>query len=192
MAAFALFATWLDPAGPARLAWAAYSLLSWYLFYAIVLALAAWYADINWARPAVVIHAFDLLVFAVFMFLTTVPASPFFVFFVFSLICATLRWQWRGAMYTAAIAISVVIVMAVYPADLLREPEFEMNRFIIRIGYLAVVAALLGYLGAYEQQLRGELSSLAASRVLAAWEEREEPYLPIRACLSWTEIWPPA
>lgn len=152
------------------------------------------------------------------MFLTTGPASPFFVFFVFSLICATLRWQWRGAMYTAAIAISVVIVMAVYPADLLREPEFEMNRFIIRIGYLAVVAALLGYLGAYEQQLRGELSSLAAwprtapedvsalvcetlehasailaaPRVLAAWEEREEPYLPIRACLSWTEIWPPA
>lgn len=62
------------------------------------------------------------------MFLTTGPASPFFVFFVFSLICATLRWQWRGAMYTAAIAISVVIVMAVYPADLLREPEFEMNR----------------------------------------------------------------
>src|SRR4030042_1376760 len=203
LAAFSLFAIWLDPAEPARHAVTTYSLLAGYLLYAIVLALTAWYADLNWARPAPVIHALDLLIFAVFMFLTTGPASPFFVFFIFSLVCATLRWQMRGTMYTAAIALGIVIVVAVYPTDFLRDPEFEMDRFVIRIGYLLVVAVLLGYLGAYEQKRRGEISRLAAwprtvseeisplvreslrhasailaaPRMLAAWEEEEEPLL---------------
>ena len=203
LAAFALFAIWLDPAEPARHAVTTYSLLAGYLLYAIVLALTACYADLNWARPAPVIHALDLLIFAVFMFLTTGPASPFFVFFIFSLVCATLRWQMRGTMYTAAIALGIVIVVAVYPTDFLRDPEFEMDRFVIRIGYLLVVAVLLGYLGAYEQKRRGEISRLAAwprtvseeisplvretlkhasailaaPRMLAAWEEEEEPLL---------------
>lgn len=148
LAAFALFAIWLDPAEPARYSVITYSLLAGYLCYAVILALAAWKSNINWDRPAVVIHALDLSIFAIFMFLTTGPASPFFAFFVFSLVCAAFRWQMRGTLYTAVIAIGLVLVAAVYPSDLLRGPDFEMNRFVIRIGYLLVVAILLGYLGA--------------------------------------------
>jgi hypothetical protein len=73
--------------------------------------------------------------------------------------------------------------------------------FIIRTVYLSVVATMLGYLGAYEHQLRGEISRLAgwprrmpsaprdvvrealeyaaevtgAPRVLMVWGESEEP-----------------
>ena len=138
-------------------------------------------------------------------FLRRGPGSPFFVLFVFAVVCATLRWQLRGAIYTAAISLSIVVVTAVYPKYLLFEPSFEMNRFIIRISYLSVVAALLGYLGAHEQRLRNELSRLAtwpwtvpenapdlvrsimehassiliAPRMLLCWEEKEEPWLHV-------------
>ena len=205
LAAFALFAIWLDPSEPARHAVTTYSLLAGYLFYAVVLALTAWHADVNWTHPALVVHAVDLLIFTVFMFLTTGHASPFFAFFIFSLVCATLRWQMRGTIYTVIIAIGVVIVVTVYQAVLLNDPEFELDCFVIRIGYLLVVAIMLGYMGAYEQKRHGEISRLAAwprmiseeisplvretlrhasgilaaPRMLATWEEGEEPLLHV-------------
>lgn len=210
LAAFALFAVYLDPTDPARYVAATYSLLAGYLCYSIVLTFAVWSTDRVWTRSSVVIHAFDLLIYAVFMFLTAGHSSPFFVFFIFSLVCATLRWQMRGTMYTAAIALGIVIVVAVYPTDFLRDPEFEMDRFVIRIGYLLVVATLLGYLGYFEQQQRGKISGLAAwprtipeeiyplvseilqhassllavPRTLLFWKEEEEPLLH---AASWTE-----
>jgi len=48
--------------------------------------------------------------------------------------------------------------MGVYAAEVLHDPAFELNRLITRSVYLAVVAALLAYLGAYEQRLSSELS----------------------------------
>jgi DNA-binding NarL/FixJ family response regulator/signal transduction histidine kinase len=86
--------------------------------------------------------------------------------------------------------------------EVLRDPHFELDRFIIRSVYLGVVATLLGYIGAYERRLRGDLGRLAtwpstvlhegsaavgetlahvaatmhAPRVLMTWEDPEEPW----------------
>jgi signal transduction histidine kinase len=154
MIAFSLFAVYLHPVEPVRHAWIIRSLLIGYFVYAFVLATVLWSLDIIWARLAVVVHSVDLTVFALLIFFTSGPTSPFFVYFIVSLVCATLRWQWRGTLYTAAIAMGIVLFMAVYPKNLLNNPEFEVDRFIIRIGYLPVVATLLCYLSAYEQQRR--------------------------------------
>ena len=144
-----------------------------------------------------------MTVFALFMFFTERPVSPFFGFFVFSLMGATLRWQWRGTLWTAVTALAAVIGMSLYPTDLFRDPEFELEMFIITIVCLAVVATLLDCLGAYEEKLRTELSGLAAwpptvpeeapamaremlehtagilgaPPMVLAWEEDEEPWL---------------
>jgi signal transduction histidine kinase len=203
LATFALFTMWLDPTEPARYIATAQLLLTGYLCSSIVLALAAWRTHLAYPHSAVLIHVFDLLIFAVFMFLTTAPFSPFFAFFVFFVVSATLRWQWRGTIYTAAIALGIEIAMTVYSADLPWAPRFEINHFIFRIGYLLVMAALLGYLGAYEQQQRGKISGLAewprnipeelpplvseilqrsssilnAPRILLLWHEEDEPRL---------------
>ncbi|HBB15890.1 MAG TPA: hypothetical protein DCZ97_02420 [Syntrophus sp. (in: bacteria)] len=203
LAAFALFAIWLDPTEPAEYFRTAFSLLSGYLCYSIVIALAAWRSNINCAHSALSIHAFDLLIFAVFMFLSNVPPARFFAFFMFCLVSATFRWQWRGTIYTAAVALGIQIVLAIYPADPTRGPEFEIVHLLFRIGYLLVVALLLGYLGAYEQRWRGKISGLAewpktipkelyplvsdvlqrssslldAPRTLLIWKEKEEPLL---------------
>ncbi len=205
LTACALFAVWLDPTEPSHHTWAINYLLSGYLCYSVLIVLAVWRLSVIWTYLPVVSHAIDLVLFALLMFFTRGPGSPFFVLFVFAVVCATLRWQLRGAVYTAAISLSIVIVTAVYPKYLLSNPTFEMNRFIIRISYLSVVAALLGYLGAHEQRLRNELSRLAtwpwtvpenapdlvrsimehtssiliAPRMLLCWEEKEEPWLHV-------------
>lgn len=169
LAATSLVAVWLDPSEPAHQAQAAYLLLAAYLAYAVVLALAA----LRWsggARWGLVSHGFDLLFFAAFIYFTAGPASPFFAYFVFSLVCATLRWRWRGTLWTAVTALTAYGLAGVHFWRILDDPHFELDEFIIRGGYLAVVAVLLGYLGLHEERARRELSTLA--RQAAAAEER--------------------
>jgi signal transduction histidine kinase len=205
LAACALLAVWLDPTEPSHHTAAINYLLSGYFCYSILIVFVLWRLSVVLPYLPVVSHAIDLLLFTLLMAFTRGPGSPFFVLFVFAIVCATLRWQFRGAVYTAAISFALVIVTAVYPKHLFFEPSFELNRFIIRISYLAVVAALLGYLGAHEQRLRNELSRLAtwpwtvpdnapdlvqsimehtssilvAPRMLLCWEEKEEPWLHV-------------
>lgn len=206
LAAFFLLAIYIDPSEPSRYADFTYGILVSYLGYALAVWGVIWRSDFAGNRLHVVTHSIDLLVFACLMFLTTGPNSPFFVYFIFILVCATFRWQWRGTLWTAVAAMSVTIALACYPSNLLHDHSFELNRFIIRVAYLAVVAILLGYLGAYEESMRNTLSMLSewpegdlcdeggvtgcgmlrhaaailkVPRVVLLWEEEEEPWLHI-------------
>lgn len=162
LAAFSFLAIWLDPSEPTRYAQTAYAILAIYVGYALLTALLVWRSTAPLGRQVFVMHAFDLGVFSLFMFFTQGPTSPFFVFFVFSLVCGTLRWQWRGTLWTAVVALAAFVGMGFYAAKVISDPAFELNRFIMRSVYLAVVAALLAYLGLYEQRRRGEIARLAA------------------------------
>jgi len=201
LAAFSLLALRLDPSEPARYAPVAFTLLIAYVAYALVLLDLLWFIRKfpNWWKIAT--HILDLAAFLVFMYFTEGPNSPFFMYFTFSLACATLRWQWRGTLWTAVVAIPVFLGMGFYASQVLRDSAFDLNRFIVRSSYLVVVAALLGYLGTYQERLDTERSRLAAwprreageklvvvrelldhaatilqaPRMLMIWEEPEEP-----------------
>lgn len=203
LAAFFLLAIWLDPSEPSRYARLTYGILAVYLAYSLILGAVTLRRRFTMGHLQIATHGVDLVIFALLMFLTEGPNSPFFVYFVFLLVCATFRWQWRGTLWTAMAALAVVILLAWLPSNLLLDQNFELNRFIIRIVYLAVIATLLGYLGAHEQSMRNVLSLLAewprsvsnepqamscemlqhaaailgAPRILLAWEEEEEPWL---------------
>jgi signal transduction histidine kinase len=210
LAAFSLFAIWLDPSEPRKYAQAVYTLLALYLVYALVVGARVWSAPDSLARLRLASHVFDLAAFTVFMYFTEGPTSAFFFYFVFALVCATLRWQWQGTLWTAVASLAAFLALGAYAGEILRDPAFELNRFIIRGTYLAVVAVLLGYLGAHQARIRSEMSNLAAwtpgvpgdprtvthdvvqhvittlgaSRVVMAWEDPDEPWLNI---VSWSE-----
>ncbi len=201
LALSSLTAVYLEPSTPAQYQRATYALLVVYTVYALLAAAVAWRSPVPSARWRLISHALDLLLFTVFVYLTEGPASPFFLYFVFSLFCATLRFSWRGILGTGIAAMAIYGVMAVLSSY--TDPQFEASRAVIRIAYLGVLAALLVYLGVYQQQLRTELASLAAwprelaadrddvlrvtlrhaatvlraRRVLLVWEEPEEPWV---------------
>lgn len=206
LAAASLFAVWLDPSEPARHAGLAYSLLALYLAYAAaVAALLPRLSAAAVGRQRLVTHVLDLAFFTLFIYFTAGPSSPFTVYFLFSLVCASLRWGWRGVLTTAAVALGAFAVMGGYFALVLRDPRFELQSFIIRGVYLAVIAVLLGYLGAHEQRTRREMSLLASwpprlsseSRLLArdllqhagavvgapqavlVWNDTDEPWVQV-------------
>lgn len=203
LATSSLFGVWLDPTEPAKFARVGYSLLVAYVAYSAFIAVLVWRSHDPAGRQRAVTHAIDLAFFSLFIYFTAGPASPFTVYFVFSMVCATLRWQWRGVLWTAVASIGVHLAVAVFFAEATQEDAIESYRLIVRVVYLSVIAVLLGYLGAHEERTRHEISRLAAwprlvpqrlepavrallehaagvigapSAVLA-WVESEEPWL---------------
>jgi signal transduction histidine kinase len=181
----------LDSTQPARYA-DTYVVLGAYVVYAAALAVHAWRTYRPSRRSLIVTQGLDLLAPTVLVALFEgPPISPFFVFFVFSLFSATLRWSWRGTVWTAACA------LLLFGAVGLLVRQFVADELV----YLAVVAGLLAYMGAWEQRRRGEVARLAAwptsvpadlraavrealqhgagvlgvSRAVLAWAEAEEP-----------------
>ena len=112
LAGLSLLAIWLDPSEPAKYAQSTYSLLAAYLAYALLLAAWAWTAGLIVVRLALVTHAIDGLIFTALIYLTEGPTSPFFVFFVFSLFAAALRWQWQGVLWTAFAILELAVGVA--------------------------------------------------------------------------------
>jgi signal transduction histidine kinase len=204
LAAATVFAIWLDPLQPAKYAELTYGLMILYVAYAAALAVVVWRWHGPLARLGLATHVADLVMFSVFMYLTEGPgSSPFFSYFTFALVAGAVRWQWRGALWTAVAALTAFNVLGLYAARVLGDPSFQLSRFIIRSVYLGVLAVLVGYLGAHEARLRGELASLASwsrdvpgdldvllrkdlevaarllrvPRVLLVWEDADEPWL---------------
>jgi hypothetical protein len=96
LASFSLVAIWLDPSAPTEHAPVAYALLVVYLVYAMLLVPVVWRADRSLARIGFVTHVVDLSVFALVMYYTEGPTSPFFVYFTFAVLCGAIRWEWPG------------------------------------------------------------------------------------------------
>jgi signal transduction histidine kinase len=203
LAAFSLLASWLDPDAPTRLTQSTQLLLIAYVDYALLVALVVWLAHMPLVRLGLVTHVVDLALFSLLPYVAQRSTTLFFAFFSFSLVAATLRWQWRGALWTAAAGLVALNGIGIFTATVLGAPAFELNTFIMRSGYLMVLAALLAYLGAHEERLRREMAELAAwphvlvrdaelpqplllesaarilgaPRVVLAWEDPEEPWL---------------
>ncbi len=205
LAASSLFAVWLDPTEPVKYAGVAYSLLVAYVIYSSFIAILVWRLDAPAGRLRTVTHAVDLAFFSLFISFTAGPASPFTAYFVFSMVCATLRWQWRGVLWTAVASIGAFLAVALLFTEIPAAGGVEAYRLVVRVVYLGVMAVLLGYLGAHEERTRHEISQLAAwprlvpqrlepavrmmvehaarvlgaPHVLLAWVETEEPWLYI-------------
>ena len=134
------------------------SLLALYNVYAIALALVTWLTELPLVRARSLIHAVDLVVFAAMYAAESHLAGSFFIFFVFSLLSATMRWQWRGTITTAAITLLMALAMGIYQA--VQSGSFLVSQFMVRGIYLVVLSVLVSYLVVYELHLRRSLSKL--------------------------------
>ena len=159
LAATATLALWLDPSDTAGSA----AIVYWaYVVYAA--GLAVWTLT-GWEKGdwfPLLTHGIDIAVFSALQYLTLGPSSPFYVYFVFSMFCAAIRWGWRGTLVTGATVLLFYVALALPMAVSLTPPfPFQLNRFIIRVAYLLVSITMLVYLGRYEARLRLEIERLA-------------------------------
>jgi signal transduction histidine kinase len=146
LAAVFLFAIWIDPSQPAQAVAATYSVLIFYVVAAaaiVTLTWRNWWLDARLAGPMQVV---DMVVFTLLVVTSDGYTSPFFVFFVFLILSAAIRWGWRETALTA-IPVSLLYVAAGLAAGTQTGTDFDLQRFIIRSGNLVVLSVVLIWFG---------------------------------------------
>jgi signal transduction histidine kinase len=161
LAAPTLAAALFDPPQPQELAPYAIGVLQFYIVLAALVAAVVWHRPLS-ARPiGQYVHIVDLAVFALLVYLTRGITSPFFPLYLFTILSGTLRWDWRGAVGT-----SLCIVALYLPAALVMNGQFDTNadlllRFVVRMGQIVVLGAMLAYIGLQRERYWRELLRLS-------------------------------
>jgi signal transduction histidine kinase len=146
LAAVFLFAIWVDPSQPAQAVETTYAVLVVYVVAAAAIAVLTWK---NWwldARLAGPMQVIDIIVFTLLVVTSDGYTSPFFVFFVFLILSAAIRWGWRETALTA-IPVTLLYVAAGLVAGADNGTNFDLQRFIIRAGNLFVLSGVLIWFG---------------------------------------------
>jgi signal transduction histidine kinase len=146
LAAVFLFAIWVDPSQPAQAVGATYSLLVIYVLAAAAVAVLTWNGWWFDARLAAPMQVVDIIVFTLLVLTSDGYTSPFFVFFVFLVLSAAIRWGWRETALTA-IPVTLLYVAAGFAAGSQTGTNFDLQRFIIRAGNLVVLSGVLIWFG---------------------------------------------
>jgi signal transduction histidine kinase len=120
-------------------------------------------------RLRLFIHAVDILWPAVIGLFGTGTSGPFFLYFIFSLLAAALRW---GMRETALTTVAVVAAMGVDEVARAYTPLLEIvgepsaSNFAMRSLYLVIFSFLIGYIAEAEKRRAAEalsISSVSAS-----------------------------
>ncbi|HKU92376.1 MAG TPA: histidine kinase [Sphingomicrobium sp.] len=152
LATLFLLAILIDISQPAKAPAITYALLGAYVAFAAVLVVTTWN---NWwleARLAGPAHAIDVLVFVLLVFVTEGYTSPYFIFFVFVLLSAAIRWGWRETTLTAILLTLLYLGTALFASG--KDVDFDGPRFIVRTAQLIIVSLILVWFGANQWHAR--------------------------------------
>jgi signal transduction histidine kinase len=200
LAVFFLVALWLDDSQPVVAEEETYAFLAFYVGSALLLLAATWS---NWwleSRLAGPAHGLDLFAFIWVNYATQGYVSPFFIFFVFLILSASIRWGWRGTAITASVILVLYVGSALSEATWGTE-AFDLRRFALRSSYLLALSSMVilwlaanqrpadggaslldGEAGRrrhpdVEELLRYAAGRFGAARALFVWTEAEEPWV---------------
>jgi len=156
LALSALLIIYIDPSEPDRLVAITYGALVAYSLYSAVL---YFFSIRNIAVfPNRIAHWADVGCFLILIALSSGTSSIFFFFFFFAILVASFRWGFRAGLSVTVCSalLFTVIGYATAPPD----PDFELNRFLLRPVYLLVLGYMMAYWGGREIRLKRRLSLL--------------------------------
>jgi hypothetical protein len=91
-------------------------------------------------------------------------SSPFFSFMVFPLLSASLRWRWRGALWTGGASLAAYVGVALYTVLGGGRAAAALNSVIIAGVYLVIVTLVLTYLAVYDDRVRQQMGRAKSRR----------------------------
>lgn len=188
LAAVAVITLYLDPNEPATLARVAYGLLVAYVVFAVAVLVLLRLRSVWVLGARDVIHVCDIALAAILTVLTNGPSSPFYIFFVYGMLAAALRWGFRATALTGAtITMWYAVETSVFAQF---APEtITPTTVLFRIAYLLIatvlLASLAGTQGAFHAE-RDVLSRMLA-RVMRSSSYRQSVEDALRELLDFTD-----
>jgi signal transduction histidine kinase len=155
----------IDPTEPARyvevtyISLVVYAVWSLALFFAAGRGMAAVYRFAPWI---------DVLCGAYLVALSQGTSSIFFFLFLFAIMVASFSRGYREGMWITSVATFLFVVVGFTFAP--PEPEFELNRYLIRTVYLFALGWMIAYWGGREIALKRRLTIL--QEIGSQWNPR--------------------
>jgi signal transduction histidine kinase len=156
LAIFALSASGLDPVVRSLTTVRAVILPVYFIFSAALA--AASFAAAPSAAGRAWTHVIDCAVVAALVAFTgTIGSSLFLLFYVYLIICATVRWRWQGALVTGALMLLIMLLAHRHLTG-----PVTLDHVAVRASSMGVLALLLAGMGRHQQQLTNELFTMAS------------------------------
>jgi len=158
-----LVTIYIDPTQPERLVGIPYAILAAYALYSVGVLIYAHGASRIEASHAMAFHCIDIVLAAVLTFVGDGQGSPFFLFFLFSVVSSAYRWGFLGTIATTATTIAVYLLqtgvaeIGPWSQTWFATFDLQLSRTILRVLYLSLTGFLLGYLAEQEKRSRDEL-----------------------------------
>lgn len=197
LAALLVLVLWFDPDQISQQPEAIYGIFVGYAVWSglvLVLTWRSWWLDHRLADPS---HFVDIAACAILVFFTESYTSPFYTFFVFLILSASLRWNWRESALTAAAALLFFLTAGVI-ALATGEANYDLKQLLLRFSYLIAVSLIFIWFMVNEEPpaplteaevpgegppiqpaLRRVAAQLAPRRIVFAWGHKEEPWVNI-------------
>lgn len=157
LAVTTLIAATADPAARGSV-----MLLGWYFVYSLGLLAMVW-TPMRFAPGwDVIVHAVDIAFFGLWVLLPDTPTNPLVVYYVFVVVCATLRWQVSGTIWTSGVATGLYLGLNLWGKTALGFSTDSTLTILTRALFLTLSATLVGYLGTHQQRFQYEISRLAS------------------------------
>lgn len=164
----------LNPERAARFpALSSFSLIS-FLVYSLVVLSLAWRNKLTSGPLGILTTSLDVVWIAVIVFSTGGTRTPFFFYYSFPVITASIRWGLKGSIPVAVAGVFLYgIVRLTLAAESMSTP-IGIDTLLIRSLYLILLACIFGYISEFERKQNQRLLALSktAGEVAALQERR--------------------
>jgi signal transduction histidine kinase len=165
LASSALLIIYLDPLEPDRLVRVTYASLILYTLYSLLLLILALRGG-NFSDPlGRLAHWIDIGWYLVLIALSSGTSSIFFFFFFFPILVAAFRWGFREGLLVTVVSTLLFTIIGYATAP--KEPDFELNRFLLRPIYLLALGYMISYWGGFGIKLLRRLALLKEVSLLS-------------------------
>jgi signal transduction histidine kinase len=163
----------LNPERVARFPTLSFFSLKSFLLYSIVILYLAQRRPNPSLRAGLLTTALDVVWIAVIVFSTGGTRTPFFFYYSFPVITASVRWGLRGSIPVALVGVAVYGIVRITLAAEAMESPIGIDTVLVRSMYLIMLGAIFGYISEFERKQNERLLALSKTAgEVATLEER--------------------
>jgi len=148
--------------------------LSSFFLYSLVVLYLAWHNKLTSSSLGIVTNSLDVVWIAVIVFSTGGSRTPFFFYYSFPVITASIRWGLKGSLPVALVGVTLYVVVRLSLAAETMGKPVGIDMLLVRSMYLIVLAGIFGYISEFERKQNQRLLTLSktAGEVAALQERR--------------------